>query len=72
MSIHKIYLKPGLWKLGAIEYPSHTHIRDLGIGPIGEPLAHPVDDSQLEELRRLGAVDHVAKTYTEDEWLHRR
>ena len=66
MAIFKVYLKPGLWKRGTIEYPSHSNIGDIKaiknvesgrLRGIGEPIVHPMDDETVAHFIDLGIVE---------------
>ena len=66
MAVFKVYLKPGLWKRGTIEYPSHSNIGDIKaiknaesgrLRGIGEPIAHPMDDETVTHFIDLGIVE---------------
>ena len=66
MAIFKVYLKPGLWKRGTIEYPSHSNIGDIKaiknaesgrLRGIGEPIAYPMDDETVAHFIDLGIVE---------------
>lgn len=78
MALYKVYLKPGLWKRGKIEYPSHSGIGDKKaikdaesgrLRGIGEPIAHPMDDEVVRHFINLGVVsgfgDDVPPYWTE-------